>query len=119
MTSANRDIVLNGMLCDQFVASLESWGAYGNIDFSVMDPNNILWVNKFEGDFQTIDDLSAETMEEVDALEGQEQGNAFCRGEYDLNALSQLQEGYCCQAYAYYSNSRTIGILSSATSLTP
>lgn len=58
-------------------------------------------------------------MAEIDALEGQEQANRFCRGVYDLNAISDLQKGYCCQSYAYYGNRYTIGLLSSATSLAP
>ena len=47
MTSLNRDIVLNGNICDQFVATPEAWATPG---LSGFDPNNVLWANKFEGE---------------------------------------------------------------------
>ena len=118
MTSENRDIVLNGNLCDQFVATPESWENKEDQSLG-FDPTNVLWENKFEGDYQDTNALSDEVRAEIDALEGQEQANRFCRGVYDLNAISDLQEGYCCQSYAYYGHHYTFGLLSSATSLAP
>ena len=48
---------------------------------------------------------------------GMEQGEAFCKGLFDANALQDLTDKVCCQAYYYDmpDSPGTLGVLSTAT----
>ena len=120
------DIELNNGVCGEMLLNQATWDAVeankANDALTYyekhadMDPSSELWAVNKDG-FEQFDTIAegTELYDEVyNDYTGLDLAEAFCKGEYDLNAIAEEQEGYCCQAYTHAGTSRVDGLLSKA-----
>ena len=87
----------NGKQCVGVSITTETMAAYvaASGDVGELDTADVLLKNT-DADWETGDEDDRDALTEQE-LEGQEQANAQCRMEYDLNSQ---EGGFCCQAFA-------------------